>query len=184
MTTTYFEDFDVRAALRDFPVGEAFDARMRSLSVDELRAWQERCFASLLVRAWQIPFYRRLWGRVGAEPGDVRGLDDLPKLPRFTKSDIMASIESHPPLGDFHGAEDGRRMILHTTSGTTGRAQPLLFGPRSRELQNILLARAYRLQGLRDDDREQSVYGFGRINGEHYIRQPLLHYTRYLLLPA
>ncbi|MEZ5652012.1 MAG: hypothetical protein R3E87_15860 [Burkholderiaceae bacterium] len=181
---TYFDAFDHRRALADYPIGPAFDERMRTLSADALRALQERRFARLLARAWQVPFYRRLWGAQGIETGDIRGLDDLPRLPRFTKTDIMASIEAHPPLGDFHGVRPGERMILHTTSGTTGRPQTLLFGPTSREIQNILLARAYRMQGLCDDDVVQSVYGFGMINGGHYIRETLLHYTRALLLPA
>ena len=76
------------------------------------------------------------------------------------------------------------RTVMHTTSGTTGDPQPLFFGARDREIQNILLARAYLLQGLRADDVVHSVYGFGMVNGGHYIREAILHYTDALLLSA
>ena len=100
----------------------------------------------------------------------------------------MDSVERFPPLGDYHGMarpEGGQfRTVLQTTSGTTGAPQPLFFGARDREIQNILLARAYLLQGLQTDDVVHSVYGFGMVNGGHYIREAVLYYTDALLLPA
>ena len=32
-------------------------------------------------------------------------LEDLPKLPSFSKSDIMANLQAYPPYGDFHGMD-------------------------------------------------------------------------------
>jgi phenylacetate-CoA ligase len=75
-------------------------------------------------------------------------------------------------------------MILHTTSGTTGRPQPLVFGPRGREIQNLLLGRAYTFQGIGEGDTVHSVYGHGLINGGHYVREAVLHYTRAVFLSA
>ena len=75
-------------------------------------------------------------------------------------------------------------MVLHTTSGTTGEPQPLLFGPKSREIQNILMARAFILQGLSYGDFVHSVLGFGTVNGGHYVREAINHYTNVLLLTA
>ena len=101
----------------------------------------------------------------------------------------MESVEQYPPLGDFHGIDSARpevkpAVVLHTTSGTTGRPQPLLFGPKTREMQNLLMARTYLLQGLRPDDVVHSVYGHGLVNGGHYIREAILHFTGALFLSA
>ncbi|MDH3604015.1 MAG: phenylacetate--CoA ligase family protein, partial [Candidatus Tectomicrobia bacterium] len=183
---TYFEAVNPRQLLSDFPIGAAFVQTFAALSRDELRARQEARFNRLMRRVWQVPFYQRLYGRQGIEPGDIRGLDDLSKLPVFSKADLMQSIETYPPYGDFHGVTPGagQQVVLHTTSGTTGTPQVLLFGPKSREIQNLLLARAYLLQGLRPDDVVHSVYGFGMINGGHYIRETILHWTQAMLLPA
>src|SRR5690348_16592722 len=105
MTPTYLGALDARALTDEFPIGDAFLQRFRSISADELRAQQEARFAKVLARAWKTGFYRRLWGERGIDPGDIRSLDVLPKLPTFDKDDLMASIARHPPLGDFGGAE-------------------------------------------------------------------------------
>lgn len=184
---TYFEAFDAREMLADYPIGDAFLARYRTMSRDELRSLQEARFARLMRRGWDVPFYRRLWGAQGIEPGDIRGLDDLPKLPVYDKADLMASVAEHPPFGDFAGLGDPATRppaILHTTSGTTGRPQPLLFGPKGREITNLLVGRMYRWQGLGAGDVVQSVYGHGMINGGHYIREAVTHFTNALFLSA
>lgn len=180
---TYFETFDIRAMLADYPIGDAFTARYAKMSRDELFAMQDARFRKLMVRGWEIPFYRRLWGDRGIEPGDIRGLADIGKLPVYDKSDLMASVEAHPPYGDFSGRGDSP-IVFHTTSGTTGRPQPLLFGPKGREIGNLLVGRMYRWLGLRADDVVQSVYGHGMINGGHYIREAVTHFTNATFLSA
>ena len=182
---TYFESFRAEDLLADHPIGDGFVAFAKR-SRDELRAHQDRLFARCVERAWQTGFYRRLWGAAGIERGDIRSLDDLPRLPMFDKSDIMASLEAYPPFGDFGGLdiEDRPPVILHTTSGTTGKPQVLLFGAKSREAQNLLLARLYRFQGLRPDDVVHSVYGHGMINGGHYVREAVTHWTSAVFLSA
>lgn len=184
---TYFEAFDAKQMLADYPIGDAFTARYTGMSRDELRALQNARFLTLMERGWQVPFYRRLWGNQGIEPGDIRGLDDITKLPVYDKADLMASIAEHPPYGDFAGlgtGDDRPPAIFHTTSGTTGRPQALLFGPKGREVTNLLVGRMYRWQGLQPPDVVQSVYGHGMINGGHYIREAVTHFTNSLFLSA
>ena len=188
MPSNYFEAAGIEAMLADHPVGRDFEDLARSLSRDELFARQDRLFRRCVARAWRTGFYRRLWGGVGIEPGDIRGLADIGRLPVFDKSDLMASIEAHPPFGDFGGFDprdaDHEPVIFHTTSGTTGRPQPLLFGAKSREAQNLLLGRVYRLQGIVGSDVVHSVYGHGPINGGHYVREAMLHWTNAIFLSA
>ncbi|WP_298675167.1 phenylacetate--CoA ligase family protein [uncultured Sphingomonas sp.] len=183
---TYFEALDHRQMLEDYPVGDAFVSRYTAMSRDELRAVQERQFIKLMKRGWEIPFYQRLWGAKGIEPGDIRGLDDITKLPVYDKADLMASIADHPPYGDYAGlgGNDRAPAIFHTTSGTTGRPQALLFGPKGREVCNLMVGRMYRWQGLKPSDVVQSVYGHGMINGGHYIREAVTHFTNSIFLSA
>ncbi|GMG86291.1 phenylacetate--CoA ligase family protein [Biformimicrobium ophioploci] len=186
---TYFECFDAQQALREYPIGDAFLQTYAGMSREALRALQQERFLKLVARAWQIPFYQRLWGAAGIEPGDIRSLDDIEKLPVFSKSDIMQSVEQYPPIGDFSGLdipppEQRPPVVLHTTSGTTGRPQPILFGPRGREIQAMLVARAYRFMGLKPGATVQSTYGHGMINGGHYIREAVTRYTNAMFLSA
>lgn len=180
---TYFETFDAKQMLDQYPVGDDFVSRYTSMSRDELHAIQDRQFQKLMRRGWEIPFYQRLWRAQGIEPGDIQGLADITKLPVYDKSDLMASVNDHPPYGDFDGRGD-EPVIFHTTSGTTGRPQPLMFGPKGREVTNLLVGRMYRWMGLGRDDVVQSVYGHGMINGGHYIREAVTHFTNSLFLSA
>ena len=185
----YFDAADLPTIRRDYPLGAEFTRRFTSMSRDELRSIQNLRFLNVMGFAWCVPFYRRLWGKAGIEPVDIKSLEDLPKLPMYSKTELMDSVEQYPPIGDFHGIDvhpSGQRppLIFQTTSGTTGKPQPLLYGPKSREIQNILLARNYLLQGMRQDDVVHSVYGFGMVNGGHYVRETIVHWIGAQLLSA
>lgn len=184
---TYFNSVDWNALQKTHPIGSEFIAFAKK-SRDEIRSHQEKLFKNCVERAWKIPFYKRLWGNAGIEKGDICGLDSLPNLPMFDKTDIMDSIARNPPFGDFGGldGQDGDRppVVFHTTSGTTGTPQVLLFGAKSREIQNLILGRLYRFQGLRPDDIVHSVYGHGMINGGHYVREAVIHWTSSIFMSA
>ncbi|MCA0892121.1 phenylacetate--CoA ligase family protein [Microbulbifer agarilyticus] len=186
---SYFESFDVQQALADYPLGDAFLERYQGKSREELRELQNQRFLKLMARGWEIPFYQRLWDDAGIKREDIQSLDDIEKLPVFSKSDIMQSVEKFPPIGDFSGLEglapeERPPVVFHTTSGTTGRPQPIIFGPRGREIQAMLVARSYRFMGLKPGATVQSTYGHGMINGGHYIREAVTRYTNALFLSS
>lgn len=177
----YFDAMDYQGILRDYGRPETFVSRFTTISRDELRSIQNERFMKLMEFAWRVPFYQRHWGAKGVEPGDIRSIDDIVKLPVYSKADLMSSVEAVPPIGDFDGratyeADKRPPLVFQTTSGTTGKPQPLLFGPKSREIQNLLLARFYAMQGITGDDVIHSVYGHGMVNGGHYVREAVLHW--------
>ncbi len=185
----YFESFDYAAMLAEHPIGERFTNGFALRSPAQIREQQNALFMRCMRRAWEIPFYQRLWAEAGVAPRDVRSLDDLERLPIFGKAQLMRSIAEHPPYGDYHGwdrwsPENRPVTVIHTTSGTTGRPQLVLFSPKAREVQALLVARIYRMLGLRPDDVLHSVYGHGLINGGHFVREAVLHYTNNLFLAA
>ena len=186
---TYFESFDYKKMLQEYPLGDAFTERFQAMDKPQLQQLQNERFMQVVARAWQIPFYQRIWGNAGVKPEDIQSLDDITKLPLISKTDIMDSVEKYPPIGDFHGLDDiapenRPPIVFHTTSGTTGTPQPLLFGPKSREIQSLLVARSYRFMGLKPAATVQSCYGHGMINGGHYIREAVTHYTNAMFLSA
>ncbi|MBL41847.1 MAG: CoF synthetase [Rhodospirillaceae bacterium] len=186
---TYFKQLNYEKMITDYPIGDNYENFLLSTSADEIRNIQEKRFLKLIERGWEIPFYQRLWKKSGLEKGDIRSIDDSIKIPSYSKTDLMKSIEDHPPFGDFHGMHSYSKLerppvVFHTTSGTTGTPQNLFFGPLSRELQNVMLARAYHIQGIGPDDIVHSVYGHGMINGGHYVRETFIHYSPALFLSA
>jgi phenylacetate-CoA ligase len=189
MQRTYFDHFDPSALRLEYPLGDAFLAKFCTLSRDAIWQEQNERFKRLLARAWRMRFYQRLWGNAGVQPGDIRSLLDIEKLPVFGKAELAASIALAPPFGDYLGldsypAGEAPPFVMHTTSGTTGAPQPLFFGPKGREIQNLLLARAYLLQGMQPGDVVHSVYGHGLINGGHFVREAVLHWTNAVFISA
>ncbi|MGY6626911.1 MAG: phenylacetate--CoA ligase family protein [Oceanicaulis sp.] len=186
--SSYFDAADWGAVQRQHPIGADFVHFAKSISRDELFARQNALFLKSVARAWRTPFYRKLWGDAGVEPGDITGLEMIANLPSFDKSDIMESIARKPPFGDFDARDSHAggppNVVMHTTSGTTGTPQVLLFGAKSREVQNLLLARMYRFQGLKAEDVVHSVYGHGMINGGHYVREAVIHWTSAIFMSA
>jgi len=184
----YFKSFDLEQMLTDHPIGAEFVPTFAHMSRDELRHRQNILFMRCVERAWEIPFYQRLWGDKGLEPGDIKSLENITTIPIFSKSDLMASLDINPPFGDFGGLDlsdpDHAPAVMHTTSGTTGNPQVILFSAKTREIQNLLVARAYLFQGMRGSDRVHSVYGHGMVNAGHYMREAVIHFTNALFMSA
>jgi phenylacetate-CoA ligase len=66
-------------------------------------------------------FWRRKLTDAGLQPGDVRGVEDLPRLPFCTRAELDAEQAEHPPFGEYTCSPRETWMGLFTTSGTSGR---------------------------------------------------------------
>jgi phenylacetate-CoA ligase len=127
--------------------------RLRDLQLERLRT----TVASLSER---VPFYRTRLGELGLEPGDLRGLDDLARLPFTTKSDFR----EHYPFGLF--AEPlGKAVEIHTSSGTTGKPVVAGFTRLDLETWAELVCRVAVMAGVRADDVAQVSFGYGMFTG-------------------
>ncbi len=99
---------------------------IETASREALRAHQERKLRPLV--AWlyeRCRYWRDVFDREGAKPGDIRALEDLARLPYVSKKLYGANMDANPPYGDFlcYPEEEIHRMgaIVYRTTGTTGR---------------------------------------------------------------
>jgi phenylacetate-CoA ligase len=177
----YARSLDFEALWSTFPPPPDYVERVHRLSHDALRRLQETRFMQQVERAWQVPFYQRHWSEAGLEPGDIRSLDDLPRIPPYTVHDVRKSIERQPPWGDFIGLDPERDaplpLILQTSGGTTSLPRPMLYSPADREVMNILMGRRLFLQGVRPFDRVQIALSFGLSNGGIAAREGIWKYS-------
>ena len=89
----YFTELDYQRMEQEYPLGEEYIKLIKNISRDELYALQEKRFLSLISKGWKIPFYKRHWESSGLASGDIRRLEDSIKIPTYSKSDLMRSIE-------------------------------------------------------------------------------------------
>ena len=87
---------------------------------------QDRLVHELMLRAWEIPFYRKRFEETGTTPADYQRTEDLYKFPIMTKEQLRdwmdEELEKNPEkYKDWH---------INPTSGSTGIPLKTLFSPR------------------------------------------------------
>jgi len=100
---------------------EYFNKEIETMRPEELLPIQEKKFLHQLDYVWkESPFYQKKFKEHGIERGDIKGLEDLHKLPFTEKDELRKSQEEHPPLGSHSAAPMDDVIRIHSSSGTTG----------------------------------------------------------------
>ena len=99
-----------------------YDRALETLDAERLRAHQCRRLRALIGETLAAnPFWTAKWRAAGlASAGDLRDLDDLPRLPLTTKRELVDDQAAHPPFGTNLTYRLERYVRVHQTSGTSG----------------------------------------------------------------
>ena len=110
------------SAATTLPEYEVADEGLLSLPRDELEHMQGERLRGMVAYVWdRSPFWRERFTEHGVEPGDVRGIEDLHRLPFTRRADLNAAQAEHPPFGRYECSPRETWNGVYTTSGTTGR---------------------------------------------------------------
>lgn len=177
----YWSSIDFPKLMRDYPPPPGFFETVYRMPREALRVLQEERFLATVARGWEIAFFQRHWRAAGLEPGDIRSLADLAKLPPYSVHELRDSQTRYPPWGDFMGITpaDGKRMplVLQTSGGTTGMPRPMLYAPVDREVMAIMRGRCLAMNGVHPGDMVQVTYSLGLGNGGLGVREAIWRYT-------
>ena len=108
----------------------------------------------------RVPFYQKSFDRAGINPGDIRSLSALAKLPFTTKSDLR---ENYPFKMFAVPMKDVVRM--HSSSGTTGKPVVAAYTRRDIDTWSELMARTLVCAGVNENDIIQNTHGYGMFTG-------------------
>src|SRR5574343_1666867 len=145
---------------------------IETASIDELRALQLKRLQATLRHAYgHSQAYRAKFDAAGVQPGDVRSLSDLARLPFTTKADLRDRY----PFGLFAVPRE-KVVRVHASSGTTGK--PTVVGYTQGDIDRWadLVARSIRASGGRAGDIVHVAYGYGLFTGglgAHYGAEKL-----------
>jgi phenylacetate-CoA ligase len=116
--------------------------------------------------AARSPFYQRSFREAGFEPGQLRSLDDLQRLPLLDRDQWMASQRERPPFGLLPVAGREAAVRWHTTSGTTGR-EPIRVLDSAKDWAWQAEMWCYGLWGfgVRPSDTAYVAFGYGSFIG-------------------
>ena len=107
-----------------------------------------------------VAYYRRLMDEKGVKPEDIRGVEDIKKLPFLSKADLRDAY----PYGLL--ATDLKNCVrIHSTSGTTGKRVVAFYTQHDIDLWNDCTARAIVAAGGGKEDVLQVCYGYGLFTG-------------------
>ena len=131
------------------------------MSRDEMTALQSARLVKTVDRVYHnVEFYRKKMQQVGLEPGDIKGIDDLKKLPFTTKADLRDNY----PFGLF-AVPNSQIVRIHASSGTTGKATVVGYTRKDLDIWSECVARAMTMAGVGRDDIIQIAYGYGLFTG-------------------
>lgn len=135
---------------------------LETLSQERLLALQLKKFRRIVDWAYQnSPFYRRLYQEAGLEPGDIKSLDDIRKVPKIEK-DMMRGVQQREPFpyGDMLAVPPEQVTVFRQTSGTTGT--PVYQADTWQDWEWWSECWCYILyaQGYRDTDRVFIPFGY------------------------
>ena len=128
---------------------------------EQIRKWQDERLVAQVKHVWDnVPYYKKMMEDAGVTPEDIKGRDDLHKLPFITKADLR---ENYPdklvavPLKDC--------VRIQSTSGTTGKRVVAYYTQEDIDLWEDCCARALVAAGATDEDVVQVSYGYGLFTG-------------------
>ena len=138
-----------------------FDEAIETASREEILEIQNKGLRDVVKRVWDnVPYYRKKMEEKGLTPDDIKGREDLHKLPFLTKDDLR---EAYPyglmarPLSDC--------VRIQSTSGTTGRRVVAFYTQNDLDMWERCCARALTAAGCTKDDVVHVSYGYGLFTG-------------------
>jgi len=138
-----------------------YQKEIECASPEQIRAWQDERLVEQVKHVYEnVAYYRNLMDEKGVSPQDIKGVDDLHKLPFLTKADLRDAY----PYGLL--AEPLENCVrIQSTSGTTGRRVVAFYTQEDVDLWEECCARAIVAAGGTKEDVCQVAYGYGLFTG-------------------
>lgn len=131
------------------------------MSRDELTSLQSARLVKLVDYVYHnVEFYRKKMQALGMLPGDIKGVEDIVKLPFTTKDDLRDNY----PFGLF-AVPRSEICRIHASSGTTGKATVVGYTRRDIDVWAECVARCLTMAGVSRHDIIQVAYGYGLFTG-------------------
>lgn len=142
-------------------MGNYFNPEIETMPVEEIKKLQSERLAAQVKHVYEnVEFYRNRMDEAGLKPEDIKGVEDLHKLPFITKDDLRDQY----PYG-LLGVPLSECVRIQSTSGTTGRRVVAFYTQEDIDLWDNCCARAIVAAGGSKDDVVHVCYGYGLFTG-------------------
>jgi phenylacetate-CoA ligase len=137
------------ASPRD-PAQKLWDPEMQALPPEARRRLQGERTRALVQRALSVPFFAKKLRDAGiTHAEDVRGAQDLSRIPLTRKQELRDSEALHPPIGDYRFTGLCECVRISQSTGTTGVPTTTIFTRKDLWIEYESSARALWRRGHR-----------------------------------
>ncbi|MCI8783910.1 MAG: phenylacetate--CoA ligase [Dorea sp.] len=137
------------------------DPKIECMGRDEMNALQSERLIRQVKNVYEhVEFYRKKMDSLGIEPGDIKGIEDIHKLPFTTKEDLRDNY----PFGLLAVPKE-KIARVQGTSGTTGKLTLASYTQKDVDVWGECVARGLVMAGLSAADRIHVCYGYGLFTG-------------------
>lgn len=128
---------------------------------EELKKLQSERLVSQVKRCYErVECFRNRMDELGLKPEDIKGIEDLEKLPFSYKKDLR----DYYPYGLF--AEPMENVVrIHASSGTTGKRIVVGYTENDLDMWAECFARMFTAIGVTNNDIVQVSFGYGLFTG-------------------
>jgi phenylacetate-CoA ligase len=138
-----------------------FNPSIETLPLDKLRKLQSERLTQLVHYVYEkVPFYKKKLDESGIKPADIKGIQDLHKLPITKKTDLR----DHYPFGLF-AVPKAELARVHASSGTTGKPTVVGYTKEDLAIFGEVNARSLAAAGATPDMMLHNAYGYGLFTG-------------------
>ncbi|MCR5764280.1 MAG: phenylacetate--CoA ligase [Treponema sp.] len=138
-----------------------FQKEKECMPLDELRELQGKRLAENFKHVYEnVEYYRKRCQEAGVTPDDIKGLEDLDKIPFTCKDDLRQTY----PYGLF-AVPQSQVVRIHASSGTTGKQIVVGYTKEDLDIWDECTARQLVAIGADENDIVQVAYGYGLFTG-------------------
>ena len=138
-----------------------YEPEIECASREQMREIQSQKLVTMVRRAYEkVPFYRQKFDEIGLQPGDIRSIDDIAKLPFTYKQDLRDTY----PFGLFASPRE-ELVRIHASSGTTGKQTVVGYTKNDIDVWARSAARGLVGVGATISDFVHVSYGYGLFTG-------------------
>ena len=138
-----------------------YNKEIETLPLNKLRKLQNERLQNVINQVYRnVPFYKKTFDAAGISPSDIKGVQDLHKIPFTKKTDLR---DNYP--FDLFAVPQNEIVRIHASSGTTGKPTVVGYNRHDLKVFDEVVARSLVAGGAKAGMKLHNAYGYGLFTG-------------------
>ena len=136
------------------PNGRFFNRARETMGREKRRSYLSQRFVDIVRQAYRhSKAYKEIFDSAGLKVSDIKGIDDLERLPIIRIEDLVERQKKDPPFGGFNTVDSGNFRRIYVNPG-------LIYQPGEQEYRDTSWAEALCAVGFKPGDRVINAFNY------------------------